>query len=195
MGIVLGISDFVLGIAILWQTGKYDRLKREIRRREWKIRLFSLSLFFIGWGVFLILLCILTHGEENLLDVLTYLAGLGLVMLYGGISNIRTLRACKMETDGTFIRFQPVLGLPAFFEYEAGGKKYRGLSQSCNVEKYRNVFVEGERYRIYVNEKKPEQFVAARRIEPADVLTTGLGAVCVGVWLVFIVYRIGMAFC
>ena len=80
------------------------------------------------------------HGEEEVLDIMTYLAGLGLLMLYGGISNIQTLRACKMETVGIFVRFQSVLGLPAFFEYEIGGRKYRGLSQSCNIEKYRNVF-------------------------------------------------------
>lgn len=93
------------------------------------------------------------HGEEEVLDIMTYLAGLGLLMLYGGISNIQTLRACKMETDGIFVRFQSVLGLPAFFEYEIGGRKYRGLSQSCNIEKYRNVFIQGECYQIYVNKK------------------------------------------
>lgn len=195
MGVILGVSDIVIGIGILWQMKRYDPLKKEMRRREWRKLLSFMALFFIGWGIFLILLCILTRGEENLLDILTYLAGLGLVMLYGGISNIKTLRACKMETDGIFMRFQPVLGFPAFFEYETGGRKYRGLSQSCNMEKYRNVFVEGECYRIYVNEKKPEQFVAARRIEPADILTTGLGLVCVCVWLIFIVYRIRIAFC
>ena len=156
---------------------------------------FFYSIVFFGGGAFLILLCILMHGEEEVLDIMTYLAGLGLLMLYGGISNIQTLRACKMETDGIFVRFQSVLGLPAFFEYEIGGRKYRGLSQSCNIEKYRNVFIQGECYQIYVNEKKPEQFVAARRIEPADILTTALGLVCVCGWLVFIVHRIRTAFC
>lgn len=154
MGVMLGISDIVIGIGILWQMKRYDPLKRGVPRREWRDSLSFTALFFIGWGTFLVLLCILTRGEENLLDILTYLAGLGLMMLYGGISNIRTLRACNMKTDGIFIRFQPVLGLPAFFEYEIGGRKYRGLSQSCNIEKYRNVFAEGECYRIYVNEKK-----------------------------------------
>ncbi len=46
MGIMLGISDIMIGVGILWQMRRYAPLKKGIRHREWRDSLSFTALFF-----------------------------------------------------------------------------------------------------------------------------------------------------
>lgn len=52
MGIMLGISDIMIGIGILWQMRRYALLKKGIRHREWRDSLSFTALFFSAGVLF-----------------------------------------------------------------------------------------------------------------------------------------------
>ena len=131
MGIVIGIAEILLGLYELWTGAKFSRLPLHQKIKG----LYSLGFVFIGCGCFSILICALTSLQNSMLDTLTWLAEMGVLLLYGSFRDIHRLRSCKLEVRGVFSHFSPVLGMMPVFTYKVGKQQYRETSQPCSMEK------------------------------------------------------------
>lgn len=182
MGIVIGISEILLGLYELWTGAKFNppSLHRKIKG------LYFLGFFFIGCGCFSILICALTSLQNSLLDTFTWLAEMGVLLLYGSCRDIHRLRCCKLEVRGVFSHFSPALGMMPVFTYKVGKQQYRETSQPCSMEKYRAQLQAGETYTIFVNEAKPSIFVFCKKIERLNYfLTIPLGVILIIPWIIY----------
>ena len=182
MGIVIGISEILLGLYELWIGAKFTppSLHRKMKG------LYSLGFAFIGCGCFSILICALTSVQNSLLDTLTWLAEMGVLILYGAFRDIHRLRSCKLEVCGVFSHFSPTLGMMPVFTYKVGKQQYRETSQPCSMEKYRSQLQVGETYTIFVNETKPSIFVFCKKIEGLNYfLAIPLGVILIIPWIIY----------
>lgn len=181
MGIVIGISEILLGLYELWTGAKFNGLSLHRKLKG----LYSLGLAFIGCGCLSILICVV-FGFQDSLDVLTWLAEMGALILYGAFRDIHRLRSCKLEVNGMFSHFSPTLGMMPVFTYKVGKQQYRETSQPCSMEKYRAQLRAGETYTIFVNEAKPSVFVFCKKIERLNYyLAIPLGAILIIPWLIY----------
>lgn len=184
MGIVIGIAEILLGLYELWTGAKFNppSLYRKIKG------LYFLGFVFIGCGCFSILICVV-FGFQNSLDILTWLAEMGALLLYGAFRDIHRLRSCKLEVNGVFSHFSPTLGMMPVFTYKVGKQQYRGTSLPCSMEKYRSQLQPGETYTIFVNEEKPSVFVFCKEIERLNYyLAIPLGIACTIPWIIYCGY-------
>ena len=185
MGIVIGIAEILLGLYELWTGAKFSRLPLHQKIKG----LYSLGFVFIGCGCFSVLICALTSLQNSMLDTLTWLAEMGVLLLYGSFRDIHRLRSCKLEVRGVFSHFSPVLGMMPVFTYKVGKQQYRETSQPCSMEKYRAQLRTGETYTIFVNEARPSIFVFRKKIERSNYfLTIPLGVVLVVPWMMYCGY-------
>lgn len=181
MGIVIGISEILLGLYELWTGAKFSWLSLHRKMKG----LYSYGFVFIGCGCFSILICVV-FDFQDFLDVLTWLAEMGALILYGSFRDIHRLRSCKLEISGVFSRFSPTLGMMPVFTYKVGKQQYCETSQPCSMEKYRSQLQVGKTYTIFVNETTPSVFVFCKKIEPSNYcFAIPFGAILIIPWLIY----------
>lgn len=98
---------------------------------------------------------------------------LGLIIVIFGIVVIIWKLKCRTEVEGVFIRFNAyhskvITRYSPVFQYEFEGVKYE--RQALNSFKNENSsYVEGQKYIIFINEKKPTRLVAERKVQIGDI--------------------------
>ncbi len=182
MGIVIGISEILLGLYELWTNSKFSRLSLHRKMKG----LYSYGFVFIGCGCFSILICAISGFQNSRLDSLTWLAEMGALLLYGAFRDIHRLRSCKLEVNGVFSHFSPTLGMMPVFTYKVGKQQYRETSLPCSMEKYRSQLQAGETYTIFVNEATPSVFVFRKKIERLNYcFAVPFGVILIIPWLIY----------
>lgn len=181
MGIVIGIAEILMGLLELWAGVSINRLFR------WKLKEpYTLAFAFVGCGCFSILICAISGFQNSRLDGLTWLAEMGILLLYGVFRDIHRLRSCKLEVNGVFSHFSPTLGLMPVFTYKVGKQQYRATSQPCSMEKYRSQLRAGETHTIFVNEAKPSVFVFCKKVERSNYyFAIPFGTILLIPWLIY----------
>lgn len=180
MGVFSGVIEILLGLLALWDEARARRLLR-LKMREYRRMGFGV----IGCGCFSIVVCWLGGFWNERLDGLTFLAETGTFILCIAVGEIRVLRSCKLRVEEVFTGFSQMIGMMPVFSYEVGGRRYRGISQLCNIKEYEAQLREGEVYPIYVNEADPEIFALTRKIEQSNYLTIPVGIALIIPWLVY----------
>ena len=170
MGIFLGLVHFFLCLSELF-TGA------QLRRRfgpKFPVRQ-PLAPGLFGCGCLSILVCILSGFQNTLLDLLTWLAGLGFLLLYGVFRDLRALHACTLETQGIFLGFHQSLGLPPMFQYQVKGRQYQTISLPCRLEPHRSQLQVGHSYPIFIDPDHPERYAAFPHPEAGALFAALLG--------------------
>lgn len=103
------------------------------------------------------------------MNIIIVAIAISVVLIVTNILYTNAILACKVETTGTYIKYNTVhngRGVtyePVFRYYVNGeglqGRCMHGMSLS-NIQKQ---FVVGHTYTIYVNDKKPDYFVINRK--------------------------------
>ena len=182
MGIFMGIVAILIGLWEWWSAHRVNGLFGWQSTKHYP-RVFG----YIGCGLLTIGVCVLTHGQDAVLDGLTFLASMGGLLLASVIWEIYCVRSCQTAIKGVFAHFSPALGMMPSFTYQIGGKWYKETSLPCRMESYRASLQEGETYTIFINEAKPERFVFVQRLDWGNIiLAIFVSLICIGPWLVYL---------
>ena len=99
---------------------------------------------------------------------------------------------CKKKVWGVFVKNHPMSGrkkgtqYAPVFRYEADGKLMEETSFECFSES-KLEFYSGESYLIYINEKKPKDFVIDRSYNKEDLVIFGAALLCTIVFAFFVI--------
>lgn len=106
---------------------------------------------------------------------------LGIIVIGINILYINVILACKMETTGTYIKYNTVHNgrgdtYEPVFRYYVKGEEFQGrcltMLSLSNIQKQ---FVAGQTYTIYVNDKKPDSFVIYRKLPIENIIGILIG--------------------
>lgn len=106
--------------------------------------------------------------------------GLGLYLIIHGLVCVARIFSCTELVDGYCAFKEKVFKvrgneLRCFFNYRYEGKDYYSRLKYGLTPKIFNYMEVGDKFVIYVNEKKPEFFVVERKITIYELVSIGLG--------------------
>lgn len=90
---------------------------------------------------------------------------LGIIFIGSNILYINAILACKIETTGTFIKYNTVhsgrgVTYEPVFRYYIKGEEFQGSClNKMNLPDIQKQFAADQTYAIYVNDKKPGYFI------------------------------------
>lgn len=89
---------------------------------------------------------------------------IGIILIGTNILYINAILACKIETTGTFVKYNAIRGsygttYEPVFRYHINGEEFQGRClNKLNLSDIKKRFVVDKTYTIYVSNKKPDFF-------------------------------------
>ncbi len=118
----------------------------------------------------------------NLTAIIVTIA-IGSILAGTNILYINAILACKVETTGTFVKYNAIHGsygtaYEPVFRYYINGEEFQGRCLNrmslSNIEKQ---FAAYETYTIYVNNKKPGFFIVYRKVPIQNMIGILIGII------------------
>lgn len=107
----------------------------------------------------------------------------GIIFIVINALHINAILACKIETKGTFIKYNTVhngrgVTYEPVFLYYIKGEEFQGRClNKLSLSKIQKQFSADQAYTIYVNDKKPRFFVVYRKVPIESVIGILIGII------------------
>lgn len=103
------------------------------------------------------------------MNVIMVAIAICIVLIVTNILHIKEILTCKVETTGTYIKYNTVhngrgVTYEPVFRYYVNGEEFQGCCMhGMSLSNIKKQFVVGHTYTIYVNDKKPDYFIINRK--------------------------------
>lgn len=115
------------------------------------------------------------------MNIIIATIALGILFIGTNILYINAILACKVETTGTFIKYNTAhsgrgVTYEPVFRYYVNGEEFQGRClNKMNLPDIQKQFVVDQTYTIYVNDKKPGYFVVYRKVPTESIIGVLIG--------------------
>lgn len=116
---------------------------------------------------------------------------LSIIFIATNILYIKALLTCKIETAGTYIKYNTIQSghgatYEPVFRYYIKGEEFQGRClNKMNLQDIQRQFTVEQTYTIYVNDKKPGYFVVYRKVPIQNVIGILIGIIFLAMGLFY----------